>query len=180
MAPRRRSNTGFIGVRLRPGHFAAEITAGGTRVWLGTFYTKEVLPAHTTLRLGVYLLFDLKEKEKEEAAGTTALDGPAVPLGPLRHCRPPRTALPGHADRHLRPAPSGTAGPAQLEPRLRRLLAAYRAPLARPSAPPLALCFALARAASLAQPSRSLAHCCITGHPASLGRAQRADFLQPL
>ncbi|KAK1605368.1 hypothetical protein QYE76_029041 [Lolium multiflorum] len=42
MAPRRRSNTGFIGVRLRPaGHFAAEITAGGTRVWLGTFYTKE-------------------------------------------------------------------------------------------------------------------------------------------
>ncbi|KAK1603505.1 hypothetical protein QYE76_037152 [Lolium multiflorum] len=41
MAPRRRSNTGFIGVRLRAGHFAAEITAGGTRVWLGTFYTKE-------------------------------------------------------------------------------------------------------------------------------------------
>ncbi|KAK1647970.1 hypothetical protein QYE76_065775 [Lolium multiflorum] len=42
MAPRRRSNTGFIGVRLRPaGHFVAEITAGGTRVWLGTFYTKE-------------------------------------------------------------------------------------------------------------------------------------------
>ncbi|KAK1679696.1 hypothetical protein QYE76_040544 [Lolium multiflorum] len=42
MAPRRRSNTGFIGVRLRPaGHFAAEITAGGARVWLGTFYTKE-------------------------------------------------------------------------------------------------------------------------------------------
>ncbi|KAK1684057.1 hypothetical protein QYE76_044905 [Lolium multiflorum] len=42
MAPRRRSNTGFIGVRMRPaGHFAAEITAGGTRVWLGTFYTKE-------------------------------------------------------------------------------------------------------------------------------------------
>ncbi|KAK1612850.1 hypothetical protein QYE76_036523 [Lolium multiflorum] len=42
MAPRRRNNTGFIGVRLRlAGHFAAEITAGGTRVWLGTFYTKE-------------------------------------------------------------------------------------------------------------------------------------------
>ncbi|KAK1691858.1 hypothetical protein QYE76_008555 [Lolium multiflorum] len=42
MAPRRRSNMGFIGVRLRPaGHFAAEITAGGARVWLGTFYTKE-------------------------------------------------------------------------------------------------------------------------------------------
>ncbi|KAK1614926.1 hypothetical protein QYE76_020443 [Lolium multiflorum] len=42
MAPRRRSNTGFIGVRQRAaGHFAAEITAGGVRVWLGTFYTKE-------------------------------------------------------------------------------------------------------------------------------------------
>ncbi|KAK1661095.1 hypothetical protein QYE76_049254 [Lolium multiflorum] len=42
MALRRRSNTGFIGVRLRPtGHFAAEITVGATRVWLGTFYTKE-------------------------------------------------------------------------------------------------------------------------------------------
>ncbi|KAK1648097.1 hypothetical protein QYE76_065902 [Lolium multiflorum] len=42
MAPRRRSNTGFIGVRLRPaGHFATEITAGGARVWLGTFYTKK-------------------------------------------------------------------------------------------------------------------------------------------
>ncbi|KAK1631026.1 hypothetical protein QYE76_005341 [Lolium multiflorum] len=42
MAPRRRSNTGFTGVRQRAaGHFAAEITAGGVRVWLGTFYTKE-------------------------------------------------------------------------------------------------------------------------------------------
>ncbi|KAK1699128.1 hypothetical protein QYE76_015825 [Lolium multiflorum] len=42
MAPRRRSNTGFIGVRQRAaGHFASEITAGGVRVWLGTFYTKE-------------------------------------------------------------------------------------------------------------------------------------------
>ncbi|KAK1609139.1 hypothetical protein QYE76_032812 [Lolium multiflorum] len=42
MAPRRRSNTGFINVHQRhEGHFAAEITAGGARVWLGTFYTKE-------------------------------------------------------------------------------------------------------------------------------------------
>ncbi|KAK1613927.1 hypothetical protein QYE76_019444 [Lolium multiflorum] len=42
MAPRRRSNTGFIGVRQRAaGHFASEISAGGVRVWLGTFYTKE-------------------------------------------------------------------------------------------------------------------------------------------
>lgn len=42
MAPCRRSNTGFIGVRLRPGgHFAAEITAAGVRVWLGTFSTKQ-------------------------------------------------------------------------------------------------------------------------------------------
>ncbi|KAK1620755.1 hypothetical protein QYE76_026272 [Lolium multiflorum] len=42
MAPRLHSNTGFTGVRQRAaGHFTAEITAGGVRVWLGTFYTKE-------------------------------------------------------------------------------------------------------------------------------------------
>ncbi|KAK1605054.1 hypothetical protein QYE76_028727 [Lolium multiflorum] len=42
MAPRRRSNTGFIGVLQRAtGHFASEITTGGVRVWLGTFYMKE-------------------------------------------------------------------------------------------------------------------------------------------
>ncbi|KAK1603194.1 hypothetical protein QYE76_016564 [Lolium multiflorum] len=53
MAPRRRSNMGFIGVRPRAaGHFASEISAGGVRVWLGTFYTKEAAAAHTTLRLG--------------------------------------------------------------------------------------------------------------------------------
>ncbi|KAK1602676.1 hypothetical protein QYE76_017739 [Lolium multiflorum] len=47
MAPRRRSNTGFIGVRQRAaGHFASEITAGGVRVWLGTFYTKEAARAY--------------------------------------------------------------------------------------------------------------------------------------
>ncbi|KAK1682898.1 hypothetical protein QYE76_043746 [Lolium multiflorum] len=44
MAPCHRSNTGFIGVRKRPaGHFAAEITAGGARMWLDTFYTKEAV-----------------------------------------------------------------------------------------------------------------------------------------
>ncbi|XP_051229946.1 ethylene-responsive transcription factor RAP2-6-like [Lolium perenne] len=42
MAPRRHSNTGFLGVRKRPaGHFAAEITVGGVHVWICTFYTKE-------------------------------------------------------------------------------------------------------------------------------------------
>jgi hypothetical protein len=42
MAPCRRNNTGFIGIRKQPaGHFTAEITASGVRVWLGTFYTKE-------------------------------------------------------------------------------------------------------------------------------------------
>jgi hypothetical protein len=42
MAPRCRSNTGFTGVcQQATGHFAAEITAGGVRVWLGTFCTKE-------------------------------------------------------------------------------------------------------------------------------------------
>ncbi|KAK1613268.1 hypothetical protein QYE76_036941 [Lolium multiflorum] len=45
MPPRRRtnhSNTGFTGVRLRPGGcFAAEISAAGVRVWLGTFNSKE-------------------------------------------------------------------------------------------------------------------------------------------
>jgi hypothetical protein len=50
MAPRRRRNTGFIDVRLRPGdHFAAEITAAGVRVWLSTFNTKqEVARAYDT------------------------------------------------------------------------------------------------------------------------------------
>jgi hypothetical protein len=44
MAPRCRRNTGFIDVRKRhAGHFVAEITAGGARVWLGTFYTKVVV-----------------------------------------------------------------------------------------------------------------------------------------
>ncbi|KAK1647504.1 hypothetical protein QYE76_065309 [Lolium multiflorum] len=52
MAPRRRSNTGFIGVACGLRDISAEITAGGTRVWLGTFYTKEAAAAHTTLRLG--------------------------------------------------------------------------------------------------------------------------------
>jgi hypothetical protein len=42
MNPRRRSNTGFTGVRKKhAGHFVAEITAGGSRVWLDTFYTKQ-------------------------------------------------------------------------------------------------------------------------------------------
>src|SRR5664279_2037495 len=45
MPPRHRahlSSTGFVGVRARPGgHFAAEISAAGERVWLGTFNTKE-------------------------------------------------------------------------------------------------------------------------------------------
>jgi hypothetical protein len=41
MAPRHRSNTGFTGIRQRAaGHFAAEFTAGGVRMWLDTFYTK--------------------------------------------------------------------------------------------------------------------------------------------
>jgi hypothetical protein len=44
MSPHRRSNTGFTGVLQRPtSHFAAEITAGSARVWLGTFYTKEAV-----------------------------------------------------------------------------------------------------------------------------------------
>ena len=37
-----RSSTGYHGVRARPsGTFAAEITAGGERIWLGTFDSKE-------------------------------------------------------------------------------------------------------------------------------------------
>ncbi|XP_051222254.1 ethylene-responsive transcription factor ERF071-like [Lolium perenne] len=46
MSPRRRANlssTGFDRVRLWPGggHFGADITAAGERVWLGTFDTKD-------------------------------------------------------------------------------------------------------------------------------------------
>ena len=45
MPPRCRANlssTGFVGIHAWPGgHFAAEISAAGERVWLGTFNTKE-------------------------------------------------------------------------------------------------------------------------------------------
>ncbi|KAK1662089.1 hypothetical protein QYE76_050248 [Lolium multiflorum] len=45
MPPRLRTNhasTVFFGVRFQPeGHFAAEISVAGVRVWLGTFSTRE-------------------------------------------------------------------------------------------------------------------------------------------
>ncbi|KAK1632047.1 hypothetical protein QYE76_006362 [Lolium multiflorum] len=155
MAPRRRSNTGFIGVRQRAaGHFASEISAGGVRVWLGTFYTKEAAAAHTTLRLGVssslsrhpQLLHPARPRPFGRAVPSSSPSPPPLPNlarrrpllqapSPRHRCLPqPRASPPPPTPRAVAASPNlaPRASPAPPLPRRRLLLVGRASP-----APPL-------------------------------------------